>query len=57
MKNPGNQRIIPRITPHHLELTSMAKMRVRLCTQVGVISLIKACEIVFINIFFLIYRF
>lgn len=56
MKNPGNLRIIPRITPYHLELTSMAKMRVRLCTQVGVISLIKACEIVFINIFFF-YRF
>lgn len=33
-KHPANLRIAPRITPQHLDLTSMAKMRVRLCTQV-----------------------
>jgi len=26
--------MVPRITPQHLDLTPMAKMRVRLCTQV-----------------------
>lgn len=34
IKNPVNLRIIPRITSQHLNLTPMAKMRVRLCTQV-----------------------
>lgn len=39
VQNPGNLRAIPKITPQHLELTPMAKMRVRLCTQVILIFL------------------
>lgn len=39
-KHLGNLRAIPRITPQHLDLTSMSKMRVRLCTQVSLIIVI-----------------
>jgi len=43
VQNPGNLSAIPKITPQHLELTPMAKMRVRLCTQVILIFL-KLCN-------------
>ncbi|CAI6347549.1 unnamed protein product [Macrosiphum euphorbiae] len=41
-KHPANLRIALRITPQHLDLTSMAKMRLRLCTQVLSMSMAKA---------------
>uniref|UniRef100_A0A2S2NVR6 Transposable element P transposase-like GTP-binding insertion domain-containing protein n=1 Tax=Schizaphis graminum TaxID=13262 RepID=A0A2S2NVR6_SCHGA len=44
VKNPGNLRAMPKITPQHLELTPMAKMRVRLCTQVLSLSMSKAMQ-------------
>ncbi|KAE9522708.1 hypothetical protein AGLY_016891 [Aphis glycines] len=39
---PTNLRLIPRITPQHLQLSSMSKMRVRLCTQVFSMSMAHA---------------
>ncbi|CAI6343939.1 unnamed protein product [Macrosiphum euphorbiae] len=40
--HPANLRLIPRITPQHLQLSSMSKMRVRLCTQVFSMSMAQA---------------
>jgi len=34
VKHPANLRIVPRITTQHLELTSMAKMRVAVHTGI-----------------------